>query len=64
MLPWSSPDSRPHTTAGAWPKHPRPLEPPGPGSHDDPTRTYRKSLIPPDFVVGGIHAEKQWGWFP
>jgi hypothetical protein len=23
-----------------------------------------KNLIPPDFVVGGIHAEKQWGWFP
>jgi hypothetical protein len=21
-------------------------------------------LIPPDFVVGGMHAEKHWGWFP
>jgi len=23
-----------------------------------------KFLIPPDFVVGGMRAEKQWRWFP
>jgi hypothetical protein len=33
-------------------------------SETAPSHEYRKNLIPPDFVVGGIHAEKQWGWFP
>jgi hypothetical protein len=43
----------------------------GNGEHNDtrcgPGCTFgadRKFLIPPDFVVGGMRAEKQWRWFP